>query len=90
MANGALLSGVERKKESETFKERKREEEGVIEEAMEGQRHQISLLIIKSSDTPTTPGEAGLPDQPCVLTIQTSITDSHRETTGERERDENK
>ncbi len=85
MANGALLSGSERKKENETYKER--EEDGEIQEGIEGQRHQISLLIMKSSDTTPTPGKAGLTHQPYVLTIQTSITDSNRERNEEKERD---
>lgn len=32
----------------------------------------------------------GLADQPCAVTTQTSITDSHREEAGERPRNENK
>lgn len=51
MANGALLSGSERKKENETYKEMWRER-GEMEKAIEGQRHQISLQIIKSSPPP--------------------------------------
>lgn len=52
MANGALLSGGERKKESEGERER--------QEVTERQRHQNSCLIIKSSDTPPTLCKAGL------------------------------
>lgn len=51
MANGTLLSGSERKKENERYKEIQGER-GEIEEAIEGQRHHFSLQIIKSSPPP--------------------------------------